>query len=334
MSYIATICLVLSSLWVLPLERALAVDPTDQNQQMEIGKTIEQLKSGRFNEREIASRKLAEFGRAAIAPLAEAAMGNQREVTMRALDILRKHLESTDAATRDAAKAALKKIASGPQVAAARQAQQVLNPPAPPEPEVPPAGRIRAFGAPIQIRLQAGVVGGQRIRIKQVNGTKEIEAEENGRKVTITEDPKNGIKMTVTEKKDGKETTKKYEAKNAADLAKKHPDAHKLYKKYTGPQNFNLRLPNIKQVVPLVPGQNQLPPIPNFRLPPGLIPQQATRSLDKAQQKLDKSIKELEETTKQLKIETKDAEKLRSILDQLKSSRKELDRAKSQLGGR
>ena len=332
-SHVLTLALLMTCLGVIAPATILAVDPADENQQMEIGKVIEQLKSGRFNERETASRQLAEFGRAAIGPLTEAAMGKQREVTMRAIDILKKHLASTDAETRKAAKAALEQIAAGPQASAARQAQQVLNPPAEPEPEAaPPAGRIQVFGGPIQIRVQAGVAGNQRIRIKQVNGTKEIEAEENGRKVTIKEDQKNGIQMEVTEKKDGKETTKKYAAKNADELAKKHPDAHKLYKKYTGQPKFNIQLPNLQQAIPLIPGKNQLPP--NFRLPPGLIPQQTKRSLGKAHQELDKSIKELEEATKELKIETKDAEKLRRILDQLKSSRKELDRAQSELGGR
>ncbi|MFP6671086.1 MAG: hypothetical protein VB857_06700 [Pirellulaceae bacterium] len=332
-SHVLTLALLMTCLGVIAPATILAVDPVDKNQQLEIGKVIEQLKSGRFNERETASRQLAEFGRAAIGPLTEAAMSKQREVTMRAIDILKKHLASTDAETRQAAKAALEQVAAGPQASAARQAQQVLNPPAEPEPEAaPPAGRIQVFGGPIQIRVQAGVAGNQRIRIKQVNGTREIEAEENGRKVTIKEDQKNGIQMEVTEKKDGKETTKKYAAKNADELAKKHPDAHKLYKKYTDQPKFNFKFPNLQQAIPLVPGKNQLPP--NFRLPPGLIPQQAQRSLEKANQELDKSIKELEEATKELKIETKDAEKLRRILDQLKSSRKKLNQAQSQLGGR
>ena len=308
-----------------------AADPADQDQQAAIAKAIEQLKSGRFNEREMASRQLADLGKAAIGPLAEAAMGNQREVTMRAINILKKYLESNDPDTRNAAKAGLETIANGPQPSAARQAQQILTPPAPPEPEAPPAGRIRAFGGPIQIRVQAGVGGGQRIRIKQVNGVKEIEAVENGRKVTIKEGPGIGIKMEVTEKKDGKETTKKYESKDADELAKKHPEAHALYKKYSKQPNINLRLPNLQKAVPLVPGPNQLPPFPNFRIPGNAIPQQAKRSLGKAQEELDKSIKQLEDATKQLKIETKDADTLRTILDQLKSSRKELDRAQSQL---
>lgn len=332
LSSLITWGLALSCLLVLFSGLSLAVDPPSQNQEAEIGKTIELLKSGRFNEREAASRKLAQFGRAAIAPLAEAAMGNQREVTMRAINILKKYLGSSDEQTRDAAKQALEQIAAGPQVTAARQAEQVLNPPPPPEPEVPPAGRIRALG-PVQIRVQVGGAGNQRIRIKQVNGTKEIEAEENGRKVTIKEDVKNGIKMEVTEKKDGKETTKKYEAKDVDDLAKKHPAAHQLYKKYTKPPNLKIQLPNLQQAIPLIPGQNQLPPIPNLQLPRGPIPPQATRSLQQAHQELNKSIQQLEEASKQLKLDTKDADRLRTILDQLKATQKKLDRAQSQLGG-
>ena len=331
--YLAALCIASSAICSESLPPLMAAAPENQQQAAEISKTVEQLKSGRFNERETASRKLAEFGRAAIAPLTEAAMGSQREVTMRAINILKKYLESNDQETRKAARAALETIATGTQASAARQAQQVLNPPAPPEPEAPPAGRIRVFGGPIQIRVQAGVAGNQRIRIKQVNGVKEIEAVENDRKVTIKEGPGIGIKLEVTEKKDGKETTKKYEAKDADELSKKHPEAYKLYKKYTKQPNFKIQLPNLQQAVPLIPGQNQLPPIPGFRLPPGLIPQQAKQSLGKAHKELDKSIKELEEATRKLKIDTKDAEKLQGIIKQLKSSRKELDQAQSQLGG-
>ena len=331
---LVTVCLAIVTLMVLCTQKVLADDPVDQNKQREIAQAIERLESDRFNERETATRKLAAFGREAIAPLAKAASGNQREVTMRAITILKKHLESTDVETRNTAKKALEQIAAGPQATAARQAQQILNPPPPPEPEAPPARRIQVFRVPLQIRVQAAAAGNQRIRIKQVNGTMEIEVEEKNLKVSIKENPQNGIKMEVTEKKDGKETTKKYEAKDADDLAKKHPEAHKLYKKYTKAPNFNVRLPGFQQAIPLIPGQNQIPPIPNLRLPPGLIPQQARRSLDQAQEELDKSIKQLEETAKQLKIDTKDAENLRSIIDQLKSSRKKLDRAQSQLGGR
>ena len=52
------------------------------------------------------------------------------------------------------------------------------------------------------------------------------------KKIHIEETAQGKIKMTVTETVDGKPKTSKYEAKNADELKKKHPDAHKLYKKY------------------------------------------------------------------------------------------------------
>ena len=50
----------------------------------------------------------------------------------------------------------------------------------------------------IQIRgMQLG--GGMtRISVSNVNGVKRIEADENGKKVRIDDDPQNGIKMEVT----------------------------------------------------------------------------------------------------------------------------------------
>jgi hypothetical protein len=61
--------------------------------------------------------------------------------------------------------------------------------------------------------------------VKNVNGVKDIEAEEVGRKVKIHDDPDEGIEMSVTEKKDVKEVTKVYKAKNAEELKEKHPEA-------------------------------------------------------------------------------------------------------------
>src|SRR2546426_468022 len=87
----------------------------------------------------------------------------------------------------------------------------------------------RQTAGQIQIQVQAGGVAGpggfKRMHMKNVNGVKEIEVDDNGKKVKIVDDPNNGIKVEVTEKnKEGKEETKKYEAKNADELKKNHPE--------------------------------------------------------------------------------------------------------------
>ena len=55
----------------------------------------------------------------------------------------------------------------------------------------------------------------------------------------IVDDPAQGIKVEVTEKQNGKEVTKKYEAKNAEELKKKLPAGYEIYKKYGGEQQGN-----------------------------------------------------------------------------------------------
>jgi hypothetical protein len=115
-----------------------------------------------------------------------------------------------------------------------------------------------------QIQIQFGGAGviNKRISIKTANGVKEIEAEENGQKTKIHEDA-DGIKLEITKQKDGKETTEKFEAKNAEELKKNNPEAHKIYEQYSQQNQVQLRIgPN---GLPILPGQAI--PLPAMRLP-------------------------------------------------------------------
>ena len=127
---------------------------------------------------------------------------------------------------QEAAKTAIKKLSESDHQPISRLAKEVLEP----KPQPVPQQGIQFGPAQIQVQFQVG--GGQRVQVKSVNGVKDIEAHENGRTVKIHDDPKQGITVEVTEKKDGKDVTKKYQAKDAAELKKKHPAAHKLYEKY------------------------------------------------------------------------------------------------------
>ena len=197
---------------------------------------VKQLDSASFGERQTASNKLNEAGIKAFPALEKAAAATEsREVITRAIDILAKGLRSGDEGTRKEAKSALDRLAAGGATSAARRAQEVLKQAETPAPQAVPGiapGGIRIGGGNVQIQVQA-IGGGRRVKIQNVNGVKEIEAEENGQKVKISDDPANGIKMEITETKDGKETVKKIEAKNEDDLKKNHPDAHKIYEKYS-----------------------------------------------------------------------------------------------------
>ena len=207
----------------------------------EIAQWIRQLDADEFSDREAAQAKLAGAGKAAAAELAKAAAGDSLEATVRAIDLLKKLYQSPDQSARDAAKQALKTVAKSDRPAAARRAEQILNPA--PKPTDANAGGMGGlfFGGGggglgiIQgnIQVVTTVVGGaKKMSVKTVNGVRDIEAEENGKTVKIHDDPQQGIKIEATSKKDGKDVTEKYEAKNAEELKKKHPEGYKLYEQY------------------------------------------------------------------------------------------------------
>ncbi len=201
-----------------------------------IAEWIKQLNSDRFTERTEASKRLEAAGKTAFPALAEAATGENREVSLRAIEVLRKHFEQGNQATKDAAKQSLQKIADSQHESAAQRAKEVLNPP-PPQTQVAPGIRVMP-GLPglqlvPQIRVQGQAAGGGVTRqIRVNNGVKEIEVSENGCKTKITDDPNQGIKIEVAETKDGKETKRIYAAKNVEDLKKNHPEGYQLYEKY------------------------------------------------------------------------------------------------------
>ncbi len=197
------------------------------------------LDSEEYAERQAASKSLGEEGLKALPALEKGATSVSREVSMRCLELIRKLFESADADTKTQAKAALEKLSQSADVPLSARAKKLLEPPAAPAQNTPANPNIRVVpipaGAigPIRLQIQAiGGVGGkgQQIRISEKDGVKDIEATEGGRKVKIHDDPNKGIEVEITETKDGKEETKKYEAKNAEELKKNHPEAHEAYK--------------------------------------------------------------------------------------------------------
>lgn len=197
--------------------------PADAPSPAEIATLVEQLDADSFAERQAATDKLGEIGKPAVEALEKAAVGDSLEVIVRAIDILKDLMDADDTATQEAAKAALEQVSGSDRAAAARRAADALK-----EAEAKRAPVANRLGGRIQI---AGVAinGARRINVRTVDGVKTIEVEEADRKIKITEDPKDGIKMEVTSKKDGKDVTDKYEAKNAEELKKQHPEAYKIY---------------------------------------------------------------------------------------------------------
>jgi hypothetical protein len=200
-----------------------------------LDKLVQQLDADAFSDRQTASQRLAELGRAAIDALVRAATSESLEANVRALDILKKHLDSQDAELKKAAKEALEKIAAGPRAPSARRAKDILKAQEEREKmEKLQQQGLNVAGGRIQVMAQAQMIGGPGVRrVEVANNVKTIEGEDKEGKFRIVEDPKEGITVELTRTKEGKEVTEKFQAKNAEELQKKHPQAYEVYKRHS-----------------------------------------------------------------------------------------------------
>lgn len=287
---------------------------------------IKQLASPNFAERQAASQKLATLGQQAIPKLTATALGNNREAVTRSVDILRGHLKSADEKLQAAAKVALEKLANIEQGVGPRLAREALAPPKPQPQQVPRQGAPGIRIVPqIQLQVQGGAQG---IKMRNVNGIKDIEVTENGRKVKIHDDPNQGIEVEIIETKDGKPVTRTFKAKNVDELKKKSPEAHKLYEKYSKGGVGNIQLGNIQ-----IQG-NVFPPIqiPQFNVPgfpqqnPGKMPQ---RIADIQLMQMERMIQSIQ---KQLQAGGEGAGPAKETLEHLKRALEEIKKAREKLG--
>jgi hypothetical protein len=161
-------------------------------------------------------------------------------VTLRAIEILKGLLKSSETATGRAAREALEKIAKSDKAAAARRARSALEP----EPVEAPQnlGGIVLGGAGGMARIEHnfgfGAAGGMKsVSVMSANGVREINVRENGTTIRITDGSKDGIILEVTTAGAQKAATRTYKAKDAAELKKNHPEAYALYKEYAGKQD-------------------------------------------------------------------------------------------------
>ncbi len=210
---------------------------------------IEQLDAPEFARRQEASRKLTEAGTTLFPEIEKAAQGGSREVASRAIEILRSHFQGGDETTKKAARASLERLAASGNPSAAQRAKDALNP----QPEPADAGNLNGINpAMIQLMQQRAIQQQQLMRLQMpgrinpapgqvvrrtsmrtVNGQREIE-EQNGNKITKVRDvPGGGIEGQVTETINGKETTRKVEAKDLDDLKKKDNELAQFYERYS-----------------------------------------------------------------------------------------------------
>jgi hypothetical protein len=284
---------------------------------------ITELNDDKFAVRQLASQQLAEMGAAVVPDLVQAAQGKHLEVTSRALDVLKKFLEANNPESQVAARQALQELAATDHPAASSGARKILADQQPaentpfgqlfPNGRVPlPAGRIVQRQAQIQLQIQGGFGGGNQqkniLQVRQAGGRRTIEASDNEREIKIVEDQQNGIQMEVTAGAGDQRKTKKYTAKNAAELKKKHPQAHKLYEKYSKnnglifrPANQGLRVQIGPAAIPQPqprPAEkdadkratNQRPPQPHHE-----AQDEAAEELERIQQQLQKLTDEIDQ---------------------------------------
>lgn len=198
----------------------------------EIKQTVEQLKSGKYKERNEATDKLMIAGRDAVGPVAEAARTDDLELGARCVDILKNLYKNGDAQTKAEAEKALKALQQGKHEAVAKWAGEALEKPLP---AFPNRNGIVIGGGGIIIR------GGQRIQIapaRRRQFQREFKVTEKGRTYHITDTfgGVNGrqIAVKITEKVKGEEKTSEIKVRSVADLKNKHKDVYDIYRKNIG----------------------------------------------------------------------------------------------------
>lgn len=313
----------------------------------DIATLIKQLDADEYNERQSASAKLAAAGESAVPALEKAAASDSREMSMRAFDVLKGHYDKGPPTLKDVAKQALERIAKSDLGGASRRAAEALAPPRANTPDnptrnarvlpfAPVPGGIRIAGA--RVVIAAGAAGGGvETKIKVENGVKTTEVKDKDRQVKIVDDPDKGLQLEVTETKDGKETTKKYEAKNADELKTKDAEGHKIYEQYSqkgaeikiGGFGFAPAVPLPIGPVPAIAPARLVPVAP--ALPPLAVPAEIATPMKKADafEGLDKAIQEAENSLKEALKQSGDSEQLKRAQQRLEEVRKQLEQLRA-----
>jgi hypothetical protein len=315
---------------------------------MTVDQLIEQLDSADFAKREAACTELGAKGKEAISALEKAAVKGDLEVSSRALTVLGKLLKSSDDKTAKATEESLKRLADSDSPGAAHKAKSILdkkngvttnnnNNPFNQNGLMMPGGnfgggRIIINGGMLQIGGGGAV---KSLSVSNNNGVREIKATDGDKVVKITDDPANGIKIESTDKVNGKEVTKKYEAKNVDELKKKEPEGYKLFKEY-GEQKGNGGAIQLQigaaQMMPLMPAIPLQPAMPAV---PGATPNNAAPDnnvqLDRAATRLKIIAAQLEALRNNDAVKNASDEKKAELKKQIEELTKNADELKKEL---
>lgn len=200
-------------------EPAGTLSPSD------IARFVEQLDAPDFGERQEASLKLSEAGRSVFPDLEKAATTPIREVSGRALDILKLHFQRGDAELKQAAKESLVRLAESKNGSLAQRARNVFDPPKEIAASNPFGPGFR--GAPVQNVFPPPGPPTRTISISEINGKREVEIKDEARNVKMQTWPNGRIEIDVEEKNNAQ--PKKLHAKDLDDLKAKDAEIAALY---------------------------------------------------------------------------------------------------------
>lgn len=211
----------------------------------DVAQLIDQLDSEAFAEREAAAAQLTRLGRPAIEALSAAAQAESAEKRVRALGVLKSLYGADDLATKEAAKKAFETLSKSENENTRQAAEKIL---ATPQFEIPAgiwlgAGKANVFGGvrPVILGGDGGVtitgagirIGdrGQLILARAGGGERRIDIIKGTGVGVLLLEGKVGIAVYVRQPQDkGDPQITRYLAKDADDLADKHPKIHKVYK--------------------------------------------------------------------------------------------------------
>ncbi len=278
----------------------------------QIAQWIRDLDSPRLRVREQATLALIEAGRAALDQVADAARTAKGEEALRTVRVLASWAGNGDEELAAGARQVLRELSRSDDPDLARRAAEALS-------QVPDAPND---GLPPVRPLPGGAL--RNLRVSQrtdAQGRRTTEIDADGTLVTIQESPQDGIKLTIRAAGQAEGEAQTFEAKDAADLKQRHPEAYRWYRYFV-----ELRQQRAGRGF----GRGWFGIFPPGLFPPGLgrDTQQALEEIKAAQQSLN------EVTEALLAAATNgqtSAERLKELAAELRSAQNRLEAAEEAL---
>ena len=311
----------------------------DKESAAKISQWIKDLGAEKYDTRNEAVKKLVAAGTPVIAPVAKAARSSDPEVSMRSVSVLAELLSSKDADTKASARKALEKLAKDDKCLSSDVAAEALRGSKPPaiaggRSTIGPGRMIINKGqGGIKIVLGGNVGAGgrmvQSVTVSNINGAKETNVVENGKKTRIVEN-KDGITITVTDPNKNKGKPTEYKAADAKTLKTLHPEGYKIYEKH-GKGNAaavgNINIANLINA-----RGARAPRMPEaMRKRWGRLFSENGKLIDEAGKDLDKALAALKATIEARKKGKSEID-LAELVKQIESAKKKLTEARKGLG--